>query len=410
MRLSVVFEQRFFRTPDGRVWTDGSLGHSFWTRYLAAFDGVCVVARLKAVGQRLPGWARADGEGVSFSPVPYYVGPWQYARQAGAVRRAVRAAIDPADAVILRVPSHLAALLFPALQRNQHPYAVEVLGDPGDVFAPGAVRHPLRPWFRAMFVRALRAHCRQACAAAYVTAETLQRRYPPGPRTHSVSYSDVQLEGSLARHPRPATAFGRLLTRQNAASAAGLPPCALLMVGSLEQMYKAPDVLLDAVAQCTRHRLDLRLTIVGEGRHRAELESRAARLGLGERVGFRGQLPAGEAVREELDRADLFVLPSRTEGLPRAMIEAMARGLPCIGSTVGGIPELLPPEDTVPPNDAPGLARKIREVVTDPNRMARMSARNLARAADFREEILGARRLQFYRFLRQRTEEWSRRR
>jgi glycosyltransferase involved in cell wall biosynthesis len=115
-------------------------------------------------------------------------------------------------------------------------------------------------------------------------------------------------------------------------------------------------------------------------------------------------------VRAALDHADLFVLPSRTEGLPRAMIEAMARALPCIGSTVGGIPELLPPEDLVPPGDAAALARKIREVVCDPDRMARMSARNLEQARQYREDALSGRRIAFYQRVREVTEAWRDRR
>jgi len=123
-------------------------------------------------------------------------------------------------------------------------------------------------------------------------------------------------------------------------------------------------------------------------------------------VRFAGRLPAGEAVRAELDGSDLFILPSYQEGLPRAMIEAMARGLPCIGSTVGGIPELVPEEDRVRAGDAAGLARRIREVVSDTERMARMSARNLEKAAEYREDVLRARRNAFYRYLRQATSEY----
>ncbi len=119
-------------------------------------------------------------------------------------------------------------------------------------------------------------------------------------------------------------------------------------------------------------------------------------------------MPAGEAVREEMDRADVFVMPSRQEGLPRATIEAMARALPCIGSTVGGIPELLATEDLVPPGDALALATKIREVVSDPERMARMSARNLAKAGEYRDEALRERRVAFYRHVRKMTERWIR--
>ncbi len=82
----------------------------------------------------------------------------------------------------------------------------------------------------------------------------------------------------------------------------------------------------------------------------------------------------------ELDSADLFVSPSRQEGVPRAMIEAMARGLPCIGSSVGGTPETLPQEFLVPPNDRPRLAAEIMRVAANPNLMEAMSAQNLSRA------------------------------
>lgn len=86
----------------------------------------------------------------------------------------------------------------------------------------------------------------------------------------------------------------------------------------------------------------------------------------------------------------------------------IARSLPCIGSTVGGIPELLPAEDIVPPGDATALAHKIREVVTNPERMARMSARNLEKAKEYRDEVLRERRNQLYRFVREQTEVWLR--
>ena len=100
-------------------------------------------------------------------------------------------------------------------------------------------------------------------------------------------------------------------------------------------------------------------------------------------------------------------MPSRTEGLPRALIEAMARALPCIATRVGGIPELLDEEDMVSSEDYVGLANKIREVISDPERLSRMSRRNLERVQEFRPEVLEKRRTEFYRCLRQRTEHWQ---
>ncbi|MBV8832654.1 MAG: glycosyltransferase family 4 protein [Acidobacteriaceae bacterium] len=180
----------------------------------------------------------------------------------------------------------------------------------------------------------------------------------------------------------------------------------LVFVGSLEQLYKAPDVLLRALGLATARGCDLRLRIVGDGRYREELQVMALKLGIAERCQFLGQLPGGVAVQNVLDGSDIFVLPSRVEGLPRAMIEAMARGLPCIGSTVGGIPELLEPESLVKPGDPDQLASAIETLVADPERQKRMAMRNLREAAKYVDHQLRKKRIEFYRHVKLCSSEW----
>lgn len=393
MRLSVFLEQRFNQTPDGTLWTQAAFAYPFWLRYLDVFDAVQIVARVQPVSEARTDWLQANGKGVSVSPLPYYLGPRQYIFKLKQVQQASRRAVDAHHAVIFRVPSAIPSHVIPLLKRRGQPYGVEVVGDPYDVFAPGAVRHPLRPLFRWWFTRQLRQQCAGAQAAAYVTEQTLQRRYPPTQGAFTTHYSSIELpEKAFVNAPRPFKA--------------GKSEITLITIGSLAQLYKAPDVLLQALHHCIKQGLNLSLIVVGDGKHRGELEALAVSLGLSERVCFLGQLPAGEAVRAQLDAADVFVLPSRTEGLPRAMIEAMAWGLPCIGSTAGGIPELLPPEDMVAPGDAYALAHKIREVVTNPERMARMSTRNLEKARRYAEPILHQRRIEFYQYVKSETEAW----
>jgi len=390
MNVVVTLEHRFARTPDGKVWTQTTFPYSFWTRYLQVFDGVHVVARVQDVPNLPPDYKEVTGEGVSFIPIPYYIGPVQYLLKAWQVRRSAQNAVQPNDAVILRVGSTIANHIQSMLIQTGHPYGVEVVGDPYDVFAPGSVKHPLRPYFRWSSPRNLRRHCAQAAAAAYVTKEALQKRYFC--TNLSIGVSDVDLPEQML------VSSSRLFWEKKTFT--------LIFVGTLSQLYKAPDVLLKAVAVCVQEGLDLRLNIIGDGKHRLELETQARSLGLGERVSFLGQLPGGDAVMSQLDQGDLFVLPSYQEGLPRAMVEAMARSLPCIGSTVGGIPELLESEDLVPPGDVAALASKIREVVTDPERLRRMSARNLEKAKDYTDEILNEQRNKFYRYVRAITEAW----
>jgi glycosyltransferase involved in cell wall biosynthesis len=389
MNLTLTLEQRFKQTPDGAVWTPDSFAYPFWQRYLEVFESLRVVARVEPAAKRAPAWLPASGPGVDFIPLPYYVGPRQYLLHARRAAAIVQRAFRARDALICRIPSQIATLGIPALHGK--PYGLEVVGDPDDVFAPGAVRHPLRLFFRRWFARQQRRQCARASAIAYVTEHRLQQRYPPQPGAFTTFYSSVILpEEAFAPAPHVPSEHG--LT--------------LVTVGSLAQLYKGTDTLLQAASLCLQRGLDLRLVIIGDGQHRPELERLAAALGLQPRVAFLGQLPAGDAVRQQLDRADLFVLPSRTEGLPRALIEAMARGLPCIGSTAGGIPELLPHEDMIPPGDAAALARKIEEVAHSPARMSRMAARSLNTARQYHETALRQRRGAFYTYVKEITQAW----
>lgn len=387
MRVCIALEERYEGTPDGQVWTALPHNYAFWQRYLDVFDQVQVIARVLPVTTPGPNARQASGPGVSFADLPYYVGPWQYLRVASQVRHAVAAALHPADAAILRVGSNVGNWVADELRRRNQPYAVEVVQDPFDAYAPGTCRTPLRPLFRLLLTMRLREQCRQACATAYVTAAALQRRYPASAGAFQTNYSSVELpEAALAPSPRLPQPGQRSFT--------------IGCVGMMHQLYKAQDVLIDALADCVGAGLDLHLALVGDGRYRPELEAQAARLGLGRRVKFIGQLAAGEAVRAMLDSLDLFVLPSRHEGLPRALIEAMARGLPCLGSTVGGFAELLDPADLVVPGDAAALAGAIRATLANPARLSAMATRNLERAGDYRAERLRERRRQFYAYVR----------
>lgn len=391
--VSVVIEHRYEQTPDGAVWTSSCFGYTFFLRYLDVFDRVGVVARSRQAAVAPQNWQRADGEGVIFKPVPYYLGPWQYLLKAWQVRRAVRDGIGATDAVILRLDSQLAASVDSLFWGNNRPYGAEVVVDPFDVFSPGSIEHPLRPFFRWWFSRKLRKQCGRACAVSYVTQRALQVRYPPNPCAFTTHYSSVELpEEAFAKEGRP---VGRDVGKY-----------ALVTVTMLDQLRKAPDVVIDAVGECVRAGLNLQLTIIGDGKYRSELEIRAAKLGLGGRIRFTGWLPGRHAVCQELDKADLFVLPSRGEGLPRALLEAMARGLPAIGSRLAGFHELLPPEDLVPAGDVIALTHKMSEVLKVPERMAAMSARNLRKAKEYDEDILRRRRIAFYNFLKERTSAW----
>ena len=394
MKATVVMEHLFVRSPDGSYWTRTNFAYSFWQRYLMVFDALSVVSRVEPCDAVQPGWNRVDGPGVVIGELPAWRGLSGYLRNHGTLTRLAQAAIHDDHAVIMRISSSITEAVEPRLRRTGHPFGVEVGSDPWEVFAPGLFRHPLRPLLRRYFRRMQIRQCASAAAACYVTQEALQRRYPAAVGAFSLGVSDVELHpDAFASNPRSARS-GR--------------PFRLVMVGSLAYLVKAPDLLIDAVAAAVARGLDLTLTLVGDGRFRASLEERAQRLGVGSRISFRGSLPAGAPVRTELDAADAFVLPSRSEGLPRALLEAMARGMPCLATRVGGIPELLHDEDLIAPGDSSALCAALIALAGDPARQLRSAARNLERARAYAEDRLQEQRNRFFRAVAEATSAWQR--
>jgi glycosyltransferase involved in cell wall biosynthesis len=404
MKLKLFLEHRFKRTPDGQVWSP-LFNYEMWQRYLRVFSEVTLGARVEDVPEVAADVAAATGEGIKLAGLPHYHGPKQYWQTRRAFRAAISSLIAPGQAYIVRVPGNVATQAVAVLQEAEVPYAVEAIGDPWDTFSPGCSDHPLRWIFRRTFTRAMRRQCAHAAVSLYVTERALQRRYPPNAGAPTFHASNV----FLAPPSAPSTAGNSDVARRNSAfvdsprrpEEFAIRPLRSVCVGSFNLLYKAQDVLVKAFARAVKQGLDGHLSFVGDGIYQPDIEALARKHGcLQDRVEFLGQLRGGAAVREVLDRSHVFVLPSRQEGLPRAALEAMGRALPCIGSNVGGFPEILEPDAIVRPNDIRGLAECLSRLASNPTRLAEMSARNLRRATDFQADKLAVRQSAYYAAVR----------
>ena len=172
--------------------------------------------------------------------------------------------------------------------------------------------------------------------------------------------------------PLPARADPALRSERRRAArvAAGLP-LEGRMVLAVGNLYPVKDhaTLLRATARLPE---DVRVAIAGRGEEEANLRRLASELGLASRCQLLG-------VRDDVERllaaADVFVQPSRSEGLPLAVLEAMAAGLPVVASRVGGIPEAVVEGRTgllVEPGEPALLAGALEQVLADADRAASM--------------------------------------
>ena len=320
-RLLVVTDNTFYREGE-EVFDRFCFDRVFFDDYAAVFDEVRVAARVDHTG-RVEGMHRSDGAGVTFVDLEdvhgsrWVLAPWW--RHC----RPLADAVAWADAVCVRIPAvagwHAARLA----RRHGKPLMFELIGDPL-AGAVGSVSQRVGGIIQYWRTRQI---VRWSSVGAYVSRAHLQRRYPSAAGAVTASISSIRLPAAAFRPPRTAPA-----------SSDGLR---LICVGSFLPV-KNHATLLDAVALARQSGLAVSLTLVGDGPLRPLIEARIAALDLRDQVRLTGHLAGRARVAATLDAADLFVMPSWSEGMPRAAIEAMARGLPVIGSDVPGVRELLP--------------------------------------------------------------------
>ncbi|HZE74797.1 MAG TPA: glycosyltransferase [Gemmatimonadales bacterium] len=142
-------------------------------------------------------------------------------------------------------------------------------------------------------------------------------------------------------------------------------------VGRLSR-EKGPDVLVEALARLPDDRA--RAAIIGDGPDRAALASRAAALGLADRIHWLGTVPRAARCFAAFD---CLALSSRTEGTPIVLLEAMAVRLPIVASAVGGVPDVVSDGEAllVPAEDPGALALALGAVAADPSAAAARAVR-----------------------------------
>lgn len=389
MNLIFITEARYIRLADENVYSlESSFSYSLYQRYMKFFDSVTIVARVKQGTEADVNPCNCVTKGnVEVYDLPYYVGFNGYLKKRGEIKSVIEKVISKIaikeTAIVCRIPGRICANAIEILDKKKIPYGVEVVGDPYDVLSKGSVKHPLRPVIRILSLFSLKRLCKKAPAALYVTKETLQKRYPCN--NFNVGVSDVVM---------PAEAFvkeAKTITNTT---------IKLICVGTLEQGYKAPDVVTKALKIMHDKGLDFNFTWVGDGILKAQTIKECEEYGIAYRCHFLGKLSSGNAVREQLDKADIYMMPSRMEGLPRALVEAMARALPCVATRVGGIPEMIDPEAIIEANNPEALAERVIYLVNNPTEAYKHSKINLQKAKEYSEDNLSPIRESFYEYVK----------
>ena len=390
MKVLVATDAHIFRTPDGKHWCKSIYGYSFWERYLDVFDSVRIVARVKDVtnieGKKL----LVDGEGVEVFGIPFYQGPKQLAVKYISIQKALCGVDSGCDAAIMRMPSQTAQMAYAHLRKGI-PVAGEIVYDPSDSLKESG----------SVFMRIinrkisddLKKFCLSANGISYVTEYTIQDRYPSYARIYGESKERFETYYSSITLPQYGFTGPRDYSNRKSLKL-------VLSSVAMNSERKGEKVLIEVVNKARQKGYDVSATLIGDGTLKKSFEDYAEQLGISEYVHFTGLLASADEVRNVMLEHDIFVFPTKGEGLPRGILEAMAVGMPVLSTPVGGIPEVIDQKYLRQPTDVEGFTNLVCDLLDHPQEMTEMSRRNYDKSLEYANDILQQRRNAFYRKLR----------
>lgn len=388
MKLGIVTGSRYVRVGN-QYYTTGTFDADFWRETLNGFDEVVhmhPVVRDHIIEKE---FRPALGHGMKFIELPAFRGFFSLLRVLPKWFTITRKAAKEADIWLLHAPNIPSILLFPWLRLHKIPYALEMRGEQSMDVMYLKLRGIRFARLIAAIFRTVFWFERARPIAILSVSKYILDKYPPRISCPTVIASNSRLSKEFFGPPRVWRSDGVRT---------------IISVARLGAEKDHEGIIKACAAVEKRRFKNWRLVIVGDGPLKPKLDRLIKELGLTDKVELTGFIPWGTKLFERLKQADLFVINTFCEGMPRSVIEAMAMALPVIGTNVGGIPEILDVDDVVPPKRPDILSQKIYEILSDPQRMTRMSKRNAEKAKEYSAEVLSNRKIEFYKLLRELVE------
>ncbi|RDI41656.1 glycosyltransferase [Falsibacillus pallidus] len=380
MKLLFSYTGPLIKDKEGNYYSR-TITDKMLSRYFKIANEVNIFTRVKEVfdEKELKKFTKINSENFYVTECPNISSLKEIIYNSLKVKGQIEKAVAEADIIIARLPCVTGNIVVKTAKTKQKPYLVEVVGCPRDVYWS----HSYKGKFAALpSYLAMKRAVKRAPYTLYVTNEFLQHRYPCKGRV--IGCSDVSLpkldEGILKK---------RLLRINNQED----KPLIIGTTAAVNVKYKGQEYVIKAMSRLIREGYNIEYHLAGGGEN-TYLKSIAEKYGVLDKVKFLGSLPH-EKVFEYLDNIDIYIQPSKTEGLPRALVEAMSRGCPSLGSNIGGIPELIDENFTFSAGSVDEIYRLLKN--TDKNMMLEEACRSFKKAKEFDTKLLENKRLTFYK-------------
>ena len=379
MKLTFVHDGPLFFDKAGNYYEFAY--HELLERYSYLADEISFMMRTKPIeGERKFTPVPKDIKVVS---VPNFKSLKTYFNSKKKAEIIVEQQIKQSDIVVLRSQSSIAQLSLPYIHKYKKPYIIESVGCSWDSYwNHGLLGKIVAPY---MYLKTKNAIA-EAKYVYYVTTEFLQKRYPTKGKT--ICCSNVVLDRLDER-----TLEERLKKIKQ------FDPQKKLIIGTaaaLDTRYKGQEYVIQALKSLTEAGYNVEYRLAGgmtSSKPNTFLKDLAKEQGVSDKVVFCGSLAVNQ-MANYYDSLDIYVQPSKQEGLPRAVIEAMSRGCPVIGTSIAGIPELVQKEFLFKKGCTEELINALNRIMKAD--LGKIATENFNKAREYEKDKLTERRERFY--------------
>ncbi|WP_424769274.1 glycosyltransferase [Paenibacillus sp. sgz302251] len=374
------FDGPMFRDCNG-VYCNTTITSEMFSRYFHVVDKLIVVIRTLHLDKTYEeaNLKKVELSGLEFIEIPNLNSISGFLIDKRKYKKVIEEQVEKADLLFVRMPSVISDITIHFAIKMKKKYMVEVGGCAWDAYwNHGLMGKLVAPY---MFFNEVKG-VKNANFASYVTEKWLQNRYPCN--CPSVSASNVYLEDL-----EESVLEQRLKKIQ---TKGGNSPTIIGTTAAVNVRYKGQEYVIRAISELNKQGYNLEYELVGGGDN-SYLKKIAKSVGVEDKVRFKGLMLRND-VFKWLDSIDIYAQPSKQEGLPRALIEALSRACPAVGSTTAGIPELLQPETVFEKGNITHICNLLKRLSTTD--LCEIAKQNFEKAKKFELVHLDRKRNEIY--------------
>lgn len=353
-------------------------------RYLFLGDKVTFLTRVsnKKNNMRL---SKIESSNLEVEAVPDFKSLKKYFTVKNKAKKIIKNAVEKHDIIVIRLPSSIGLIAWKYVMQYNKPFIIEVVACPWDgYYFHSLIGKIIAPY---MYLRT-KSVIANSQYVMYVSSMFLQSRYPT--KGKQLSCSDVTLQDM------DEDVLSKRLEKINKKSEQ--ETYVLATIGALNMKYKGQEYVIRALKSLKDKGYSIEYHLVGGGDN-SYLKRIVKKYGVEDNVKFIGSI-SHDKVFEFMKEIDIYIQPSKVDATPRVVIEALSTACPVIGSTTGGIPELIDEKFIFETKNVPDLIRKI-ELMLKSN-LLEVAKSNFKKSREYEKTRLNEKRFLFYEeFLKQ---------